>query len=182
VADTRSFYWIGFTPTREWDDRRHAIEVSLKEPGFRVRSREGFLDSSRQHEVAMSLESTLLFGNPPGQGSLQVVLGEPRAKGRRKMDVPVTIVMPLDELTFLASDEGDVAQIELAVAVRDELGRRADIPVLPLAFQAEGSGSPGSYGRYEFSLKLRRQKNDAVIAVVDTVSGRILSASVEIEP
>lgn len=182
VSDTRSYYWIGFSPDREWDDQRHEIEVSVKEKGFRVRSRESFLDSSRQHEVAMALESTLLFGNPAGQGSLAVNLGEPKSKGRRKMEVPITIVIPLDEITFLPSEQGDVAQIELMVAVRDDSGRRADIPVVPMAFQAEGSGSPGKFGSYEFSLKLRRQRNDAVIAVVDTASGRILSASVEIEP
>ncbi len=182
VSDTRSYYWIGFSPTREWDDQRHEIEVAVGEKGFRVRSRAGFLDSSRQHEVAMALESTLLFGNPAGQGSLKVNLGEPRDKGRRKMEVPITIVIPLDEITFLPSEQGEVAQLELMVAVRDDSGRRADIPVVPLAFQAQGSGSPGSFGSYEFSLKLRRQRNDAVIAVVDIASGRILSASVEIEP
>ena len=182
VSDTRSYYWIGFTPSREWDDKRHKIEVSLHEKGFRVRSRRDFLDSSRQHEVAMALESTLLFGNPAGQGSLRVVLGEVKNKGRRKMEVPVKLVIPLDEITFLPSEQGEVAQIELMVAVRDESGRRADIPVVPLAFQAQGAGSPGAFGSYEFSLKLRRQRNDAVIAVVDIASGRILSASVEIEP
>ncbi|MGB5344484.1 MAG: VWA domain-containing protein [Thermoanaerobaculia bacterium] len=182
ASDTRSYYWIGFSPAREWDDQRHKIEVSLREKGFRVRSRAGFLDSSRQHEVAMALESTLQFGNPAGQGSLRVNLGESKNKGRRKMEVPITIVIPLDEITFLPSEQGEVAQIELMVAVRDDSGNRADIPVVPLAFQAQGSGSPGSFGSYEFSLKLRRQHNDAVIAVVDTASGRILSASVEIEP
>lgn len=182
VSDTRSYYWIGFTPSREWDDKRHKIEVSLREKGFRVRSRRDFLDSSRQHEVAMALESTLLFGNPAGQGSLRVVLGEVKNKGRRKMEVPVKLVIPLDEITFLPSEQGEVAQIELMVAVRDESGRRADIPVVPLAFQAQGAGSPGAFGSYDFSLKLRRQRNDAVIAVVDIASGRILSASVEIEP
>ncbi len=182
VSDTRSYYWIGFTPSREWDDKRHKIEVSLREKGFRVRSRRDFLDSSRQHEVAMALESTLLFGNPAGQGSLRVVLGEVKNKGRRKMEVPVKLVIPLDEITFLPSEQGEVAQIELMVAVRDESGRRADIPVVPLAFQAQGAGSPGAFGSYDFSLQLRRQRNDAVIAVVDVASGRILSASVEIEP
>ena len=182
VSDTRSYYWIGFTPSREWDDKRHKIEVSLREKGFRVRSRRDFLDSSRQHEVAMALESTLLFGNPAGQGSLRVVLGEVENKGRRKMEVPVKLVIPLDEITFLPSEQGEGALIELMVAVRDESGRRADIPVVPLAFQAQGAGSPGAFGSYDFSLKLRRQRNDAVIAVVDIASGRILSASVEIEP
>jgi hypothetical protein len=182
VSDTRSYYWIGFTPTREWDDRRHQIRVSVKQEGFRVRSRDGFLDSSRQHEVAMALESSLLFGNPAGQGSLKVTLGEPKNKGRRKMEVPVTILIPLDEITFIPSEQSEVAQVELVVAVRDEAGRRADIPVVPMVLAAPDEGSAGRFGSYDFALKLRRQRNEAVIAIVDTASGRILSASVEIEP
>ncbi|MGB6846860.1 MAG: VWA domain-containing protein, partial [Thermoanaerobaculia bacterium] len=65
VSDTRSYYWLGFNPTRGWDNQRHTIDVRLRTPGFKVRSRAGFLDSSRERDVTMAVESTLLFGSPP---------------------------------------------------------------------------------------------------------------------
>ena len=54
VEDTRSYYWLGFTPQRARDDQRHEVSVVLANPEFRVRLRSGFLDSSRDTEVSMA--------------------------------------------------------------------------------------------------------------------------------
>jgi VWFA-related protein len=182
VSDTRSYYWLGFTPSRDWDNQRHDIEVRLRTPGFKVRTRAGFLDSSRQHDVSMAVESTLLFGSPPGHEDLQVVFGQPRKAGRKKMQVPLTVVIPLDEIVFLPAKDGQVAELELRVAVRDENGRGAEIPVVPLVIQADSPPDKGAISRYETSLKLRQQPHRAVVAIYDRASGRILSATTEILP
>ena len=182
VADTRSYYWLGFTPTRGWDNQRHAIDVRLRTPGFRVRSRAGFLDSSRQRDVTMAVESTLLFGSPPGHGDLQVAIGKPSKAGRKKMQVPLTVVIPLDEVIFLPSENGQVAELELRVAVRDDKGRGAEIPVVPLVIQTDSPPEKGAISRFETILKLRRHPHRAVVAIYDRASGRILSATTEISP
>ena len=51
AADTRTYYWLGFSPRRDWDDERHTLDVELSNPEFRTRLRSGFLDSSRSTEV-----------------------------------------------------------------------------------------------------------------------------------
>ncbi len=182
VSDTRSYYWLGFTPGREWDDRRHDVRVELSNPEFRVRSRAGYLDSSRQREVTMAVESTLLFGNTPGEGALKVVVGEPERAGRKRIDVPLSVLVPLSELTFLPAAGGFVSQLELRIAVIDEEGQRAEIPVIPLALEAPAAPQPGQVGRYETSLRLRGKDHRCVVAVYDAASGRILSSSFEIKP
>jgi VWFA-related protein len=182
VSDTRSYYWLGFTPTRGWDNQRHAIDVRMRTPGFKVRSRAGFLDSSRQRDVTMAVESTLLFGSPPGHGSLQVAMGQPSKAGRKKMQVPLTVVIPLDEVIFLPVEGGQVAELELRVAVRDDEGRSAEIPVVPLVIQTDSPPEKGAISRFETSLKLRRRHHRAVVAIYDQASGRILSATTEISP
>jgi VWFA-related protein len=180
VSDTRSYYWLGFTPTRGWDNHRHDIDVQVRTPGFRVRTRSGFLDSSHDHDVTMAVESTLLFGSPPGHGDLQVTIGQPSRSGRNKMQVPLTVVIPLDGVVFLPAEDGQVAELELRVAVRDDKGRGAQIPVVPLLIQADSQPAVGAISRYETSLKLRRQPHRAVVAIYDRASGRILSATTEI--
>jgi VWFA-related protein len=180
VSDTRSYYWLGFSPARQWDDQRHEVEIELVNPDYRVRSRGGFLDSSRQREVTMAVESSLLFGNSPGQGSLDVRIGEPKKAGRRRVEVPLTVVVPLDDITFLPSGEAFVSQLELRIAVIDEDGLRAEIPVIPIAIQTPSQPEDGQLGRYETSLKLRNKGHQAVVALYDTASGRILSSSVDI--
>ena len=182
VADTRSYYWIGFSPQRAWDDQRHDLKVEVRHPKLRVRSREGFLDSSRQHEVIMAVESTLLFGSPPGEESLRVALGKPRKAGRGKMEVPLSVLVPLDQVTFLPIGGRQVTQLELRIAVKDEEGRRADIPVIPVVLQFDRVPAEGQFGRYETRLRLRRELHQAVVAIYDPVSGRILSATTQIRP
>ncbi|MDX1503747.1 MAG: VWA domain-containing protein [Thermoanaerobaculia bacterium] len=182
VGDTRSYYWIGFTPRRAWDDRRHRVEVEMASQAYRVRSREGFLDSSRGREVTMAVESALLFGNTVGQGQIGVTLGEPRKAGRRRMEVPIEVLIPLDQVTVVPVGEKWASQLELRIAVRDEEGRRAEIPVVPLELEASGPPEPGQYGRYQTKLRLRRMAHEAVVAVYDPASGSILSSGVEILP
>ena len=66
VADTRSYYWLGFVPNWKGNDKDHQIRVEVLHPGFKVRYRESFQDLSRDKEVSFMVESALLFGNLPG--------------------------------------------------------------------------------------------------------------------
>jgi len=182
VSDTRSYYWLGFSPDREWDDRRHKVKVSVREPSFRVRSRDSYLDSSKEHEVDMALESALLFGSPPGSEALRVEVGEPRRSGRKRINVPISVLFPLTEVTFLPDAGEQVTYLELRVVVRDNEGRRAEIPSVPMTVRIESDPKPGAYGRFDTALLLRRLPHDAVVGVFDPASGRILSASIEISP
>ena len=66
VADTRSYYWLGFEPRRREDDRFHQIEVRLAgRADLNARTREGYVDMSRDHELDMTAKAALLFGDPP---------------------------------------------------------------------------------------------------------------------
>ncbi len=182
VSDTRSYYWLGFSPTRAWDDGRHDVELEVRNAEYRLRARTGFLDSSRAREVTMAVESTLLFGNTPTEAGISVEIGDPARKGRGKMEVPLSVLIPLDRVTFLPAGETWATQLELRVAVRDEEGRRAEVPVVPLVLTSATSPVAGQLGRYETKLLLRREKHQAVVAVYDAASGRILSSSLTIAP
>lgn len=182
VSDTRSYYWLGFTPDRDRDDRRHDVEVALRQSGFRVRFRKDYLDISPQHEVTMALESNLLFGSPPGTGELGLQIGEPKRAGRNRVDVPIAVLIPLSEVTFLPEGEEQVTRLELRVVVRDEEGGRADIPVVPVEIRRDAAPGANQVGRFETALRMRRKRHAAVVAIYDPASGRILSASAEITP
>jgi VWFA-related protein len=183
VSDTRSYYWLGFTPARDWDDTRHDVKVSVEEPTFKVRSRKGYLDSSQQYEVAMALESALLFGSPGTADPIKVELGESKKAGRGKMDQQLSVYFPLESVTFLPEEgQQQIARLELRVAVKDDMGRRANIPVIPMVIRVDSEPTPGMVGKFDTILKLRRKPHDAVFAVYDSASGRILSTRAEITP
>jgi hypothetical protein len=181
AEDTRSYYWLGFTPDRGWDDQRHDVEIKTRNPRLRLRARQGYLDSSRRREVSMAVESALLFGNPTGEETLRVRFGEPKPAGVGKVEVPFEVLVPLDRLTFLPGGSGLQAATELRLAVVDDEGARSDIPIIPITFDAATPPEAGDYGRYETKIKMRRRPHRVVVAIYDVASGRILSAGVDLE-
>ena len=72
------------------------------------------------------------------------------------------------------------SRLELRVAVIDDLGYRAPIPVIPIEMRIASPPQPGEMGQYETMLRLRRRPHRGVIAIYDPASGRVLSREIEI--
>lgn len=181
-SDTRSYYWLGFTPERLRDDQGHRIKIEVKKPGLRVRSRAGYLDLSRNAEVTGMVESTLLFGSAPALGALPVRTGEPKKAGRGVVEVPFEVAIPVDQITVLPIGDKYVAELELRVASMDENGWTSEIPVIPIQLAGPKAPKAGGHVLYEAKIKLRKGKNDVVLALYDKASGRMLSNRVQISP
>lgn len=182
AEDTRSYYWLGFTPTWEGDDAEHDIDVIIRRPGLEARFRKSFSDLSRSKEVTMMVESSLLFGNTAGVEGLPTELGAPTRAGRGKINVPFRVAVPVDEVTFLPTADGVSAHLELRVAVIDDRGNRADIPVIPIELRAKASPEETGYSLYENMLRMRKRPHRLVFSLYDTLSGKILSSRLDYDP
>jgi len=180
AADTRSYYWLGFTPSWRGDDERHTIEVRLRRPDLEVRSRSGFADLSRARQVSLVVESALLFGDPPSPLPLVARFGQPSKAGAGRLEVPLTIGIPLDAITLLPAPNGFVAQLELRVAVLDDRGGQNEIPVVPIALALPERPEAGKFAKYETAVLLRKRTSKVVVALYDVASGTILSTSAEL--
>ncbi|MEM6702671.1 MAG: VWA domain-containing protein [Acidobacteriota bacterium] len=183
VADTRTFYWLGFTPVRLDDDARHDIEIEIRgRPDLRVRAREGFVDLSRSTEVTMIVESALLFGDPPSTVPLGTKFGRPRRSGVGKMKVPLEVGIPMDEITLLPTQGRFVNEVEVRVTVMDEEGNRSQTQVDKVTIAGSKPPQPGQRFFYETELTLRRRNHRIVVAVYDPLSQVILSSTGDIGP
>jgi len=179
MDDTRSYYWIGFTPDWRENDARHRIKVEVRDKGWKVRTRKSFSDLSRQTEVTMMVESAQLFHLPlASTADFKVTFGKP--EGGRKVVVPVLVEIPLDALTLLPGADGYTAQLELRIAVTDDRGQRADIPVIPFELQSETEPASGDTAAYATSLRLRRRPHQMLISIFDRTSGEMLSKEVDL--
>jgi VWFA-related protein len=181
-ADTRSYYWLGFTPTWEGKDQRHAIRLEVLRPGTSVRTRDSFADRSRKSEVAMMVEGAMLFGNAPGAPAMPVQLGKPVRKGLDEMEVPVTLAIPTLAFTTVPLHGKYASEIELHVAVEDEHGGRSGVPVLPLKLSSDREPTPGRYIRYQTTLKMRRTNHHLSFAIFDPLSNRVTTAEADVTP
>jgi VWFA-related protein len=182
AAATRTYYWIGFTPAWQGDDRRHRVEVEVRRDGLRVASRAGYLDSSRAREVSMAVESVLLFGSGPGVRPLALDVGRPQKSSLGRMRVPIRFELPVSEITFLPAAGARVADLELRVAAVDEHGGRSEVPVIPIRLTLPGEPEPGGTAGQETALELRRTGNRLAVAVYDPLSGTIWSATADVRP
>lgn len=181
-TDTRSYYWLGFTPTWEGNDKRHKVDVELTRPGLKVRSRESFLDLSRKAETAMMVESAMIFGGAPDQAALPIKIGQPVAVGRREMEVPVSLAIPSDAVTLVPLNGKQVAEVELRVVAMDARGGRAPMPVVPVTLSADEAPKPGTFIRYDTKVRLRRMPHTLTVAIFDPLSGKLLIAKADVAP
>lgn len=182
MADTGSYYVLGFSPDRDFDDRRHMIEVEMRQPdGAKIRHRRSFVDLSQQTQKAMENES-LVYMDGEG-GDLAVTLGEVRAKGKN-LDVPVVVSIPMDWVTMVPQTAGSdqyVGDLELRIAAMDSTGRRSDTTVVPVQLSGP-EPPPGSVATYETVIKIRKaEEQRLVIYLYDRLSGASKVAALELD-
>src|SRR5579864_5082936 len=181
-ADTRSYYWLGFTPSWEGKDKRHTIQLEVLRPGLEVRTRDSFLDRSRKAEVTMMVESAMMFGSPPGSATMPVQLGSPVRKGRKEIEVPFTLAIPTEAFTSVPLNGKYASQVELRIAAQDERGDHSDIPVVPLQLSTDKEPTKGHFVRFQSKVTLRRTKQHLVFALFDPLSNKITTAEADIKP
>jgi len=182
VADSGSYYWLGFTPSWKADDRGHRITVETRRPGLTVRARSGFSDLSARTENAMKAEGVLLFGGAERDRRLIVQLGEPRRAGRGQLEVPVTLGIPVESLALAAAGSRFVAETPLAASVQDDRGGRADLPATHLRAVLDARPANGTYARFQMVVRLSDAPQRLVFTVKDPVNGTSLWGQADFKP
>lgn len=180
AEDTRSYYSIGFTPDWQANDRRHQVKLEVRGKN-KVRVRRSFSDLSRETETTLRLESAQLFDLPvPGAERIRVATGEPENGGWKKVIVPLLVEIPLDQVTHLPSASGYATRLELRVAVIDDRGDRADIPVIPIVLERETEPGEGETRVFATKLKMRERDHRLVVSLYDPASGTELSERLDV--
>jgi VWFA-related protein len=182
ASDTRSYYWIGFTPKRQGNDMTHKVEVAVERAGLKARSRDSYLDLSRRTESSMMVESAMMFGSPPGSARLPIQLGKPESKSRKEMELPISIAIPVSMLTLVPLEGKQVAQLELRIAALDDRGNRSPVPVIPITLKSDTVPPANGYVKYDTKVRLRKAPQHLVVAIFDPLSGNIATAETDVKP
>ena len=179
--DTRSFYWLGFSPSWQRNDKTHDVKLEPRRSDLRIRTRSGFLDLSRKAEVTMKVESALLFGNPPDGLQMPMKVGTPTRSKVGEVEIPLTLALPVDVMTVLPEGNKYAAQLELRVAASDASGNTAEIPTLPVSLSSDHPPVPGKYVKYETKVKLHGKADHLVVAIYDPLSGKLATAETDVK-
>jgi VWFA-related protein len=183
VEDTRSYYWLGFSPIWRADDRPHSITVTVRRSGLSVRNRKSFFDLAPGTAAGLTAESLLLLGGDPTRKRLQVTAEAKRSIDRKVFELPLTLMIPSEVLTPLPDPAGShVVQGWLSFASLDEKGGRARLPSQSLRAELPEAPRPGGFVRFHATLRLRRAAQRLVVSVQDPTSGAMLWGDLEVKP
>ena len=177
VADSGTYYWLGFTPAWKADDHGHRVSVEPRRAGLKVRARSGFSDLSKRTASAMKAESVALFGGSAQDRRLIVRLGEPKWAARGQMEIPVTLGVPVESLAFSPQRGqrggygGYSAETPLTIVATDEKGGRADLPAAHLRVSLKTLPAVGTYARFQTVVRVRDIGQKLVFSVLDPVNG-----------
>ena len=130
----------------------------------------------------MQVASALMFGFPAHAGGLAVEFGDSRSDKRRTMIVPVTVRLPASSVALLPAGDRFAADLEVRVAAIDERGDRSEVTTLPWRVVRDELPAGDESLEFATSLRLRRTAQDLVVAVYDTNSGELFSASSSVVP
>jgi len=173
VADTGSYYWLGFTPTWKANDRQHRVTVEVRRAGFQVRARGGFSDLSPRTEAAMKAESVLLFGGTQDDRRLLVELGKPQKKSGA-YEVPVTLGVPVEALALTPKGKGYLARVPLAVATEEPNGRQSNLSGPILQVTVAQLPKPGTYARFQTVVRLSDPNQRVIFTIHNAIDGKAL--------
>jgi VWFA-related protein len=119
-----SYYSLAYEPPHNGDEREHEIDVRLKNKELQARYRKGYRDKSADVQMTERLQGAVYLGlvdNPLG-----VRLGAgtlvPAAKGR--LDIPLHVLVPAKNITFLPNENGVVAQLSVQVSTRNTVDQK----------------------------------------------------------
>jgi VWFA-related protein len=171
VADSGTYYWLGFTPAWKADDHGHRVTIEPRRADLKVRARGGFSDLSRRTASAMKAESVALFGGSAQDRRLIVRLGEPKWAARGQREIPVTLGVPVESLALTAQRGGYVAETPLTIVATDEKGGRADLPASHLKVALKTLPAVGTYARFQTVVRVRDIGQKLVFSVLDPVNG-----------
>ena len=108
--------------------------------------------------------------------------GAPEKAGFRKIAVPVTVTIPLDDVTLLPMGDLWMNELELRITVINESGDRSETPVRKIPIVGPAAPQPGQTFVYDTGVVMRKREHRYVAAVYDPLSGAILSAQGTIGP
>jgi VWFA-related protein len=174
LADTSSYYWLGFTPTWRGDGRRHRVSLEVRRPGLRVRARQDFIDLPRATESAQALAARLHLGRIGEEQRIAVSLGPPRRAGLGIVDVPLTLGLPAEALTFAPKNGSFEAELKAQLTLFDGRGDPQEMPPLTLRIAVKEVPPAGRLARFQATVRLRREERRLRVVVPDVLHDTIL--------
>ncbi|HEX6861999.1 MAG TPA: VWA domain-containing protein, partial [Thermoanaerobaculia bacterium] len=167
--DFDRYYSLGYTPAHAGDGKEHRIEVKVKRPGLKARSRQSYRDKPALERTVDRTLAALLYNVEDNPLEVALEIGEPTAEAGGRYMVPVQLRIPLFKLGILNEQERYRGRLRLFVATRSAKGmtplRQLEVPFeIP---REQVLYAMGKYYSYTLSLQMAPGEQQIAVAVRD---------------
>ena len=172
--DFDSFYSLGYPASQGGDGKFHEIEVRVKQPGFKVRHRRGYLDKPQTERIADRTLSSLMLNMEKNPLGIEIDFGRPEKKRRGRFHLPIMVRVPLRNVTLLRNGPVEEGRLRFYLAVKDDEGRVSDLHehLYPLSVpEDQVEAARQQQIAYATTLKVRAGLPKIAVGVWDEVSG-----------
>ena len=129
VFDT--FYSLGFQPLDAGKGNYHHIEVRVKRPQLNIRHRSGFLDKPMAQRIADRTLASLIVDFDQNPLDVRLELAPAQKQSSKKYRLPLTVHVPVSELTLLPAEDSQEGRLRLYVVARDGDGDTSSVREIP---------------------------------------------------
>jgi len=176
LADFKTLYSLGYTPTHYGDGRYYKVEVKVKNrKDVVVRHREGYRDKStdsRMNDGTMAALNFPVESNPLGV-SLEFGQAQPRQDGF--FLVPVSVRIPIGRLVLVPREKSEDARVRLFIAAMDGNGGTSEVQQTPVPIsvpKAEVAKAQNQSYVYSVTLLMRPGDQRVAVGVRDDVAAQ----------
>lgn len=177
AADASSFYSLGYQAASDSDGRYRTIRVEVHRPGVRVRHRHGIRVRSVETRLREGVLSALTFGSSGRPFPGPVSLGRPAPQDGGVFRVPLSVRIPLKDITLVQGDREWVGRLRLAVQARDAEGDLSPATIgEPLDVRIpieEIETARGQHITWTVELLMRGGTHELAVGLADLVADEI---------
>lgn len=172
ARDLSSYYSLGYKSPAEDGNRR--LEVKVKRPGLRVRSRASYTVRNADQEVEDRVVAALFHTRVMSDFPISIAVGQPEQQPGGQFKVPVTVTFP-SSITLIPQDDSLVGEFAVFIATATEGGALSQVSksVQPVKFPANAAEAIRDRQTFTYtaSLLVRPGEQFVSVSVVDRLAG-----------
>jgi len=171
-----NYYSLAYKPAAAVaDEQSRKIVVRTVNRDLRVRARRSVLERSPDVQIAQELTANLMFPINANQLGIVVRSADSARRSRRRIAVPVDVIIPYSTLAFTSEGKGFVAELSFFVASSDDQSnvseiRRYDRKVVIGQGDLKRLSKQFYVYGMDIDLQTRTRKNRITIGVIDQLS------------
>ncbi|HYK05653.1 MAG TPA: VWA domain-containing protein [Thermoanaerobaculia bacterium] len=186
ASDASNYYSLAYRVQSDGTDRKRDIAVKARNPEYVVRSRTQFVEKSDDTRMRDRLKATL-FRSAQDDAAISIAVQAGQAKkGRRTYTVPVTVKIPVRQLTMLKQGANKHAgKFSVYIGVASALNDLSDVTRKTQPYEvtaAQMKQALATHFTYELDVEVKGDSKYLAVGVFDEVGRTYGLQRIELEP